>query len=276
MRNRKKRFPALLLITLLLVFLYADQHLLVVDRYEVSMPGLPESFDGLRIVLLSDLHGREFGKNNERLVARVEAERPDMIALTGDFVSVEEDLAGFGALLPRLRALAPCYYVSGNHEWAHRQMSKAKELLREHDIDYLNNRYTFLERGGERLCICGSDDPNSAADMITPPELVEQLHLQEGDIPVVYLCHRNDAMEKWPALDVDVILCGHGHGGIVRLPGIGGLVGVNRRLFPAYSAGLYRSEHYSMVVSRGLGNIHHIPRVFNFPQIVVVTLKKSA
>lgn len=274
-KNKKKISLWFLGVLLLAVFYYANQNLLVQERYEVYVSELPDSFDGFRIALLSDLHGKEFGKDNHILVNKLASEAPDCIALTGDFISEDGDTAVFATLLSQLQPLAPCYFVSGNHEWAYRKMHEMADILKACDAQYLNNRYTFIQRGEDKLCICGVDDPNSYADMITPPQLVDKLHQREGDIPVLYLCHRNDTMEKMPLLDVDVVLCGHGHGGILRLPFVGGLLGVDRKLFPRYCAGLYENSAYSMVVSRGMGNIHRIPRLFNFPEIVIVTLKKA-
>lgn len=274
-RKGRKLLRLLLLLGLLCGLLLADQRILVADRYEIPIRELPASFDGLRIVQLSDLHGAEFGTDNSRLLEKVRREKPDLIALTGDFVASAGDLPVFGKLLPRLQEIAPCYYVSGNHEWACGMMEGVSSALRENGVTYLNNRWVFLERGGERLCLCGVDDPNSFAGMITPGELIRQLREQEGDMPTVLLGHRNDWPEKWPELDVDAILCGHAHGGIIRIPGVTGVLGTGRSLFPPYTAGLHTSGRYTMAVSRGLGNIHCIPRVFNCPEIVVLTLKKA-
>ncbi len=275
MRKRKGAL-VLLLAILLAVLLCLDQRILVTDSYTVAVRDLPESFEGYRIVQLSDLHGAEFGENNAGLVEKVAEQQPDLIVLTGDFVCEEGDEKSFAALLPQLRAIAPCYFVSGNHEWSSHMMRETERILEENDTVYLNNRYVFLERDGQKLCLCGAEDLNGYADMLKPAELMEQLHDREGDIPVILLYHRNTLPEKLPELDVDLILCGHSHGGIIRLPFIGGILGTDRKPFPVYDAGVFELENYTMVVSRGLGNIHHIPRILNFPEIVVVELEKAA
>ena len=109
--------------------------------------------------------------------------------------------------------------------------------------------------------------------MIRPDELVAELRRSYPETPVVLLGHRNYWVERYPSLEVDLILCGHGHGGIIRLPGIGGLLGTDRLLFPAYAEGAHVSGRYTMVVSRGLGNIRRSLRVFNYPQLVLITLE---
>lgn len=256
---------------LLALFIILDQTVLVTTRYNVEITNLPESFDGFRIVLLSDLHGAEFGKNNLRLVKRTASESPDIIALTGDFVCTEGDGEIFSSLLSKLTEVAPCYYVSGNHEWAYHLMGVTNEILSECHAENLSNRYIILEKGEQRLCLAGAEDPNALAGTRKPQKLVEEIRETEGELPVIFLQHRNDALKKYPFLDVDIILCGHAHGGIIRIPGIGGLLD-RGGLFPDYDSGVYRNNRFSMVVSRGLGSTHGIPRILNFPEIVVVTL----
>ena len=87
------------------------------------------------------------------------------------------------------------------------------------------------------------------------------------------LNHRNDALEHWAALGADLVISGHGHGGVIRLPGVGGLLGVDRSFFPAYSAGLYDKDGTCMAVSRGLGPAGGLPRLFNRPDVPIIVLR---
>ena len=270
-----KRWGQLLAIVLLaVIWVIADQRRLVTGRYECAVEGLPEEFDGFRIVQLSDLHGAEFGADNAALTERVAALRPDLIALTGDLVEKREDLPVTERLLPALSAIAPTYFVSGNHEWGSGLMDELDGQLTESGVVRLANRWQSVSRNGKRILLCGVEDPNSYADMITPAELVSHLREEEGgETPVILLGHRNNWVEKYPELDVDVILCGHCHGGIVRLPFLGGLFSSNASLFPTYDAGAYAGEKYTMIVSRGLGIVHGLPRIGNPPEIVELTLR---
>ena len=118
-KTRKKTLPLLLAaLTLAGAGLWWGNYTLSTEEYTFSSRRLPEGWDGARIVVLSDLHGRQFGRDNRRLAAAVEAAHPDVIALVGDFVDEWTDPAYLRPLLERLTALAPCYFVSGNHEWA--------------------------------------------------------------------------------------------------------------------------------------------------------------
>jgi len=273
-KRRKHSFIKILaaLIIICAAVLLYSKYGLTVTRYEVSSDRLPESFDGFRIVQLSDLHGSEFGEDNERLVCAVEKEDPDIIVLTGDFIGDEEEFLEVQTLVKKLVQLAPVYYVSGNHEWVGGWLDAFAEMLDAAGAEYLRNEYITIERGGESIVLAGVEDPNGPADMITPDELVYIINSEYPDAFTVLLAHRNYWIDKYPDLGVDIIMCGHSHGGIVRLPGIGGLFDTDRDFFPEYDSGLYASGRYSMIVSRGLGNSVPVPRFLNTPEIVTLIL----
>ena len=247
---------------------------LTVSRYEEYSSRLPESFDGFRIVQLSDLHGAQFGKNNSRLVKKVAELEPDIIALTGDYFDNREDLAVTETLCRRLTEIAPVYFISGNHDWASGLISEAAEMLERVGVTYLRNEYEVLVKDGAEIVLAGVEDPNGWKVMTRPDELVDIIQNDHPGDFTILLGHRNDWPEKYPRLNVDIILSGHGHGGIVRLPLVGGVIGTDRRLFPKYDAGEFRSGQYTMIVSRGLGG-SIIPRFLNTPDVVVVTLKAA-
>lgn len=277
MKSRKKRrWPFLLLIMALLlaIVLWRDNGRRYIQNtdYTVSSPELPQAFDGFRIVQLSDLHGWEFGTDSTLLAAKVREQKPDIIVLTGDMIDESTDMAVLTGLLPQLSAIAPTWFVSGNHEWPSGKTGELNALLDNAGIPWLHNEYLTLERNGASILLCGVEDPNSWSVMTQPDELVTRLRDSHPDAYVILLGHRNYWAETYPELDVDLILCGHGHGGIVRLPLIGGLLDTGHSLFPEYDAGLYDSGPYQMIVSRGLGNSIVVPRLFNPPELVTVTL----
>ena len=276
MKQRKKSaklFRALLLLAVLCGVAVADSNLrLVTTEYALSFPNLPAAFDGFRIVQLSDLHGAVFGKNSARLLRAVREAKPDLIALTGDLADRDTDFADVDALLAALTALAPVYYVSGNHEWSAHALAPLQAMFERYGVRYLRNESVYLERGGERLALAGVEDPNGRADQPTPEEVAAAL---PQDMFRVLLGHRNYWAEEYPDLPVDLILCGHAHGGVIRLPGLGGVLDHHGTLFPAYSDGVFTSGSYKMVVSRGLGNTGGVPRFYNNPEVVTVVLKKE-
>lgn len=245
---------------------------LEISRYEVKSQKLPESFDGFKIVQLSDLHGAEFGEDGMGLVEKVKELEPDIIALTGDFVTDEGDLAAVKKLAGRLTELCPVYFVSGNHEFGSGLAIKVRNILERAGVKYLSNEYLTINRGDDEILLGGVEDPLAYADMLSPDELAQKMNDAAPDAFKILLGHRNYWMTEYPELPVDLIFCGHAHGGLIRIPGVGGLIGTDRRLFPDFDAGQFNNGRYTLIVSRGLGNSVPIPRIFNRPEIVCVEL----
>lgn len=248
---------------------------LEISRYEVKSQKLPESFDGFKIVQLSDLHGAEFGEDGMELVEKVKELEPDIIALTGDFVTDEGDLAAVEKLAARLTELCPVYFVSGNHEFGSGLAVKVRNILERAGVKYLSNEYLTISRGEDGILLGGVEDPLAYADMLSPDELAQKMNDAAPDAFKILLGHRNYWMTEYPELPVDLIFCGHAHGGLIRIPGVGGLIGTDRRLFPDFDAGQFNNGRYTLIVSRGLGNSVSIPRVFNRPEIVCVELTRA-
>ena len=248
---------------------------LEISRYEVASQKLPESFDGFKIVQLSDLHGAEFGEDGMELVEKVKELEPDIIALTGDFVTDEGDLAAVEKLAARLVKLCPVYFVSGNHEFGSGLAVKVRNILERAGVKYLSNEYLTISRGEDGILLGGVEDPLAYADVLSPDELAQKMNDAAPDAFKILLGHRNYWMTEYPELPVDLIFCGHAHGGLIRIPGVGGLIGTDRRLFPDFDAGEYNNGRYTLIVSRGLGNSVPIPRVFNRPEIVCVELSSA-
>ena len=277
-KRRALTFVALIVLALLGAGLLLSKYGLGVTRLEIGLESLPEGFDGFRIVQLSDLHGSSFGEGNARLIEKVRAEEPELIALTGDFLDegkTEREMPELEALVRELAAIAPVYFVSGNHDWASGEAYTLFETLGSAGAVCLRNEHLRLERGGDSIVLAGVDDPNGPAEMPEPDEFVAQLRKEAPEDFVLLLAHRAYWAERYPELDVDLILCGHTHGGIVRLPFVGGLAASNMGLFPEYDAGLFELPGYTLFISRGLGNSVPLPRFLNTPEIVSITLRSG-
>ena len=278
-RRRHRLWPWLLAAALLLLSFYRSNFTLSVERYTFDAPDLPPGFDGLRIVQLSDLHGAVFGPDNEDLTAAVAAEEPDLIVLTGDLLDrFRETPHSYAAALgAACAAIAPTYFVTGNHEWALGDVPALKEALRSAGVTVLSNEYVVLERGGDRLVLAGIDDPNGYADQKTPAELAEEIRAAFGpEMPWLLLAHRNTRFaSEYSRLGASLVLSGHGHGGMIRLPFTDGLISTDRTLFPSYTDGFYEANGAAVFVSRGLGNSGPSFRLFNRPEVAVLTLRRS-
>ena len=268
----------LLFILFCVGFFHWSNHSLQVQRFTFTSPRLPAGFDGCVIVQLSDLHGALFGEDNRDLLKVVAKNRPDYIFLTGDLLdqyratphSYAVSLGG------ALADIAPTYFVTGNHEWALRGVPDLKRELEAAGATVLTNEYVLLERGGDQILLAGIDDPNGFADQKTPEELAREVREAWGDSFWLLLAHRNNYFERhYSRLGADLVISGHGHGGLIRLPFTDGLVSAERRPFPSYTAGFYTANGRDVFVSRGLGNSGATFRLFNRPEVAVLTLERE-
>ena len=282
--RRKKRRPVRTILFLLLLavlaagFIYRGNTSLQVTSFDPVFTDLPEGFDGCRVVVLSDLHGAVFGENNSDLFAAVSAQEPEYIFYLGDLEDrYHGPTAGYAeAVAANLSAIAPTYYVTGNHEWAIKGVPELKERLTANGVTVLSNQFLPLERNGDAIVLAGIDDPNGYADQKTPETVAAEVYAAHGDPFWMLLAHRNDRFaSQYSLLGADLVLSGHGHGGIIRLPFTDGLLGTQHNFFPTHTAGLYEGNGAALFVSRGLGNVGITFRVFNRPQVAVLTLYKG-
>lgn len=281
MKRRRRRRIFLVLALILAVIIVDSNTRIVTDEFELGGERLPESLEGLRIAQLSDVHASTFGKDNERLIEAVRDVGPDIICITGDLVDGKqsEQEPWVRQLIPALTGIAPVYYVSGNHEWAAGWARELFAILREYKVTVLRNEFVTYGRGDDYMVIAGVDDPNGLRDQKTPDEVVEEIKAAHPGKYVLMLAHRDTQLDMWSELGVDAVLCGHAHGGLVRLPFTDGLVAPGQGLFPTWTAGIYEKGGTQMLVSRGIGGTSAgpipLPRIFNNPEVVAVTMSRG-
>lgn len=275
MKKIRRLLALLALFALAAGFVYWQNFTLQVETVELFFESLPPQFDGLRVAELSDLHGRSFGKNNVRLLRTLQKARPDMICICGDLFDEKTDLTMLEPLLSGLTDIAPVYYVTGNHEWQVKNLREILQKMRAWGVTVLENEERVLSRGGAEMVVAGVHDPCGPYDMKTPAALVRELRSAQGNDFILMLSHRNDELTMWSQLGVQLVLSGHCHGGVVRLPFVGGVFGTRRELFPEYDAGVYRQDGTTLFVSRGLGytNVHF--RLFNRPHVPIMILRSG-
>lgn len=268
------------------LFLYWQDSDLTLSRYTVRLSSLPSAFSGFRIVQLSDLHNKRFGKKQERLLKKVRELAPDCIVLTGDLAdkrrTKDERYLPAKELADGLVSIAPVYAVMGNHETERGRVESMTAMLTACGVTVLHNEHAVLTRGGNTLTLLGAAD--IAESWAVFPESEEQgsaLHQKEltalckkAEGCSILLSHRPHLTEMYRTAGAPLVLSGHAHGGQVRLPVIGGLYAPQQGLFPKYTAGVHDLGGVQLVVSRGLGNSRFPFRVFNRPEIVSVELKK--
>ena len=248
------------------------------NTYTISSRELPDAFDGYRIAQVSDLHNAEFGEGNQRLLKMLREAEPDMIAITGDLIdSRKTNIVVALAFAKEAVKIAPCYYVSGNHEARVSEYQDLKTGLEEAGVTVLDDAQVKIEVSGESITVIGVNDPSFHADYLTSDAEVMDRKLSELSSEdagfTLLLSHRPELFDAYVAHDMDLVLTGHAHGGQFRLPLIGGLIAPNQGLFPKYDAGLYSDGSTNMIVSRGLGNSIIPFRFNNRPEVVLIELK---
>ena len=246
--------------------------------YTISSDRLPEAFDGYRIAHVSDLHNAELGKDNEKLLDMLQEAKPDIIAITGDIIdSRNTDIDIALQFTKAAMEIAPCYYVTGNHEARVSEYNELKEGLIDQGVVVLDDERIELELFGETIALLGVNDPSFQTDyLFGDSETIMKNRLQEiSDAKnefTILLSHRPELFEVYADNNIDIILSGHAHGGQFRLPVVGGLVAPNQGLFPKYDAGLYTDENTNMIVSRGIGNSILPFRFNNRPEVIIIDL----
>ncbi|PUB13349.1 metallophosphoesterase [Paenisporosarcina sp. OV554] len=268
----RKLVKYVLIIACLVVFFYVNNNWLTVSNHTIQSSEIPTSFDGYRIVQVSDLHDATFGANQHRLVKKIQQTKPDTIVITGDIIdSNRYNLQNSLDLIDQIVKIADVYYVTGNHEVATNDVDRIKEELTDRGVRVLSNETLKLERSGEAISLTGIEDPlmgEVASQMIADSRV-------PSDAFTVLLAHRPEDFQAYVDAGIDVTFSGHAHGGQFRIPGMGGLVAPGQGYFPKYTAGIHEQDQKKLVVSRGLGNSIIPIRLFNLPEIVVVTLKSN-
>lgn len=256
------------------LFLYVNNHWLVTTEHVYESDKIPTSFDGYRIVQISDLHDATFGDNQAHLVEKVRAAKPDAIFFTGDLVdSRRYDLQNSLLAVEQFVDIADVYYVLGNHEVALNKVDEIYAALTELGVHVLSNDAVVLERDGERIATMGIEDP--LMGQTVSASIDEALQSIDSNLFTILLSHRPEQFETYVEKDIDLVFTGHAHGGQIRLPFVGGLIAPSQGVLPTYTAGVFEKNHTKMIISRGLGNSLFPFRVFNLPEVILVELKKK-
>ncbi|MBR2445881.1 MAG: metallophosphoesterase [Clostridia bacterium] len=251
--------------------LWANTALVRTD-YTVASERLPREFDGFVIAQVADLHNAEYDEGNQKLLSMLQDAKPDIIVLTGDTIDARNpNVPVVLDFLQKAMQIAPCYFVTGNHECALNRMEyyEIEAQMREIGVDILRAEAVKLERGDASITLLGVDDENFEGTLYSSAQLRE---LAGTDGYTILLSHRPEYFWRYAEAQIDLTFSGHAHGGQVRLPLIGGLYAPGQGVLPEYDCGVYTYQNSSMVVSRGIGKSSFPLRFNNRPELVIVTL----
>ena len=273
--NEKKRMPLKkkliiwgIVLAVLLVFCYLNNNILTVSEYTFSDSRIK---NGFTIVQISDLHNASFGKDNRRLIEKIEGLSPDIIVITGDIVDGSHtDIECAVSFCKNAAGICPVYYITGNHEhWLEApDENRLYEGIASAGVRILDDETLGVTVNGDRVQLCGLDDESLYNDTLF--KVAEDF---ERTVPVILLAHEPQYFDDYCKAAPDLVLTGHAHGGQVRLPFVGGLVAPDQGFLPKYTEGEFTSGNTHMIISRGLGNSVIPVRVFDLPEIVCVRVK---
>ncbi len=275
---RKKMFTICLGVVLLILFFYWQNNDIVITKSVYSASGVPKAFDGFKILQVSDLHNKKFGKNQSELMKLTKKLQPDIIVVTGDLIdSHRTDIAVSMEYISQAVKLAPVYFVTGNHEKRCEQYPALEKQLLKAGVNLLDDRAILLEKNQEVIALSGLGDPyllprEYGRDAIIE-DILSSVSGEESAGFRILLSHRPELIDLYAKHGFDLVFSGHAHGGQFRLLGLGGVIAPDQGLFPKYTSGVIKKDQTSMYVSRGLGNSVIPVRIFNRPDLVAVTLR---
>lgn len=242
---------------------------------------IPETFKGYKILQISDLHNKEFGSKQNKILAKIEKINPDIIVVTGDLIdSNKTNINTSMELINEAINIAPIYYVSGNHEAWSGLYEDLKSKLENSGVVVLHNKKIKFFNNNDSIDIIGLADTSFIkSNLLEYDSNVETNNLlnkltKDSTNFKILLSHRPELFDIYSSSNVDLIFSGHAHGSQFRLPFIGGLVAPDQVFFPKLTEGIHSNNNTSMIVSRGLGNSIIPLRIFNKPELIVVTLEK--
>lgn len=278
---------ALIVFVLILLEIRRETSTFCITHYRVTHPKLHAMKKEEKIVLLSDLHNKCYGKDNEQLFLAIKRQKPDFLLVSGDvLIGREGEPYETGtALMEKLPSICPVFYANGNHEQRMKENPEEykdvycifKERLQKAGVRILENETIRYSDGNFCADISGIEIPLSCYKRIHQPELgAEYLEKMLGrpkeEVYQILIAHNPMYFQDYKAWGADLTVSGHLHGGVVRLPGIGGIITPQFRLIPKYSGELKREGDASIVVSKGLGTHTINVRLFNPAEVVVLHL----
>lgn len=276
----------LMAVIMLLLLCKYYNNALQCEYYTIEDKQLPKGFQGTKIVMLADLHEHEFGEKNKKLLEKIRAQNPDYIMIAGDLLIKGECLRieKVISFLEQLVTIGPVYYAPGNHEEYLERVCGKKvygeylEKLKEIGVTYLANQSVCLKKGTDQIRVTGLHLQKKYFAKFYEPITFEIEHLEEligrrKEQYEVLIAHNPNYLPIYAKWGANLVLSGHVHGGVVILPWVGGVISTTFQLFPKYDFGMFEEGDTKMVLSRGLG-VHTVRlRLFNRPEISVISLR---
>lgn len=287
---KNKKIITIISLILIVVFLYTYSIIKVdITRYTVKSDKISNQFEDYTIVQLSDFHSKGYKDTTGIIIKEIEKINPDIIVMTGDMVSFDmENIDEFQKLINSLATNYPIYYINGNHEELV-GMLKPKEYdtflkdIKDLGVAVLKNNCIELIKGEESINLYEIDIPlEEESGLYVTSEQLDDNYINYTLSNVdknkfnILLAHNPLFIDDYSEWGADLVLSGHMHGGIIRIPIIGvGIASPEKDYFPKYDAGEFKIGDTTMIVNRGIGTSSSGLRIFNKPEISVITLESK-
>lgn len=279
----------IVLLGILLVIIFAEGmrevHTFKVTHYRIRSSKLKNLKRERKVIVLSDLHNYSYGKHNRRLLEAIRTENPDLIFITGDMLVGKAGISPETAerLVGQLPEICETYYANGNHEQRMKENAEAygtvfvqyKNKLEKKGVHFLENEKVQMEWDGQAVDIFGLEIPADCYTKFQKTELrcddiISKIGKTDQSKYEILLAHNPAFAQVYMDWGADLILSGHLHGGIVRIPFLGGMISPQAKLFPKYSGEMTVEGERTIVVSKGLG-VHTIKfRFLNSAEMIVL------
>ncbi|WP_432408139.1 metallophosphoesterase [Wukongibacter sp. M2B1] len=264
---------ALITLSIIVFFLIVDIYFEVsypkIENIVLKSKKLPKS-KTLKILHISDIHNMKLSRNIRRLLNDIKEMKPDIIALTGDIIDGKtKDFKNIYRFIEALVKInSNIYFVSGNHEWRNHKVEDFLKGLEGRKIKIINNSNEIITKHNFSINVCGIDDPYTSHD-----DLHKAFKSIENNSFTLLLSHSPNIIFKKDNLPCDLIICGHTHGGQIRLPFLGGIIAPGQGYFPKYDMGLYKLKSNTLLyINSGLGTSSLPIRFLNRSKVSFITL----
>lgn len=285
-----------LIAVLLIIWSFIERKWIRVTQYQVKTKKWDKKVKPTKIIVLADLHNCTFGYRNEKLIDKIQELNPDIVLVAGDMITKQVPSMDSNAyyLLENLTQKYPVYYGYGNHEqtmegqWKKDEDPEREQMLYQSWIEYkqklsqlgaifLDNEMVHWSNGKVEIALAGVSIGKEFFRKKNIPSMErgyigEQLENQAGDRLSILSGHNPVYFKEYADWGGDLIFAGHIHGGMVRLPILGGMISPQVKFFPKYDWGKFEQDGSTMIVSRGLGSHSIMPRLFNPPELICVTV----
>jgi predicted MPP superfamily phosphohydrolase len=288
------------LIFIFILWSFLEQRIIINSKYIISSNKLDDDIHNLSFVVLADLHNKSFGKNNRKLIKRILEEKPDFVIIAGDMVTKRKPCYPGKAynLIKEISEHYPVYYAYGNHEQyfedlaytvdeeaykKHIALYKAwsiyKVRLKQLGVFLLDNNSIVLQYNKSKLIITGLSIPNNfytrGSQLKLKDEIKNKIGNSSNEGYQLLIAHNPLYFSDYIEWGAELIISGHMHGGLIRIPFVGGIISPQVKLFPKYTSGQFTLNDSHMIISRGLGSHSFMPRFLNPPELVNIKLKKK-